>query len=139
MKSIIAALTLSSAAAAPTRLGAGLRFSKVAVAEPYPCDPSTSVEQYWHPAGKADKDRSTYVKKCDAPRINPNTGEPNAEGPKNPPACQSDAWTILKGGFSVSCQWDKKEKRCRGYGEKADACARNYQAVDDAVFKEKLA
>jgi hypothetical protein len=72
--------------------------------------------------------------------MNPNTGALLDSGPKNSPAChKDDSWTILKGGFSVSCQWDLTEKRCRGYGAKADACKRNYQAVDDAVFAEKLA
>jgi hypothetical protein len=159
MKSaVIFALTLSSAAAThiaghnheklrhakplESLHGKKLRFSKVNLEHcDKSIDPSVSLEVQWDPAMK-DMSRTSYVVKCDDPRKHPETHEviesTREKGPKNAMQCRNN-WTILKGGFSVACQWDKSQERCRGYGKKEESCHRRYQTIDDAVFAEKLA
>lgn len=172
MKSaFLLALAVGSTAAAPAHkalrkhhhhhhhakpVGAGLRFAKAKAAEvpvgpgvsdTIACDPAIPVGTPSVPfmtaatAGPATS--ASYRLKCSE----------GANGAiKSGLGCvKDDAWTILKGGFTVSCQWVKKDGEkwigakpnapsgeCKGLGEKKDSCERKYQTVAKEVVVEVL-
>ena len=124
-------------------VGKELRFAKATdpgagAGNNFPCDPGAGASEkvHWHTDPvSADK----YRIKC-------------SEGAgKGRLGCEGGAWTILKSGYTVACQWLKKDDasgkwikgtanigECKGLGEPADGCERMYQTIPDDVFNEKL-
>ena len=91
----------------------------------------------WLPfMAKEDAERRGYRHHCSDP-VQVFNGD--MKSPNTSLLCtRDDAWTIIKGGFSVACLFDKDENKCKGYGKPEESDKRKYQKISENVFMEKL-
>ena len=103
------------------------------------------VEKTWLPPAK----KQFYRRKCNVfsddenadEHWTPSDGSPRGgmEIPANAQACvHSDPWTIIHAGYCVACQFDKEQKKCRGMGDPAVACKRQFQKVEESIVLAEL-